>query len=90
MVVPGGMAGSAVQTLCWNGVPATRLQAIEIAAEISRQCRAEVFRRPRVLQNHGAILKPQQIFHARLVILPIQRAEHALGIGDQHRGADRR
>ena len=47
-------------------------------------------RRRAVLQNHRAILQPQQFPHARLIILPIQRAQHAVGIGHQQRDADRR
>ena len=35
------------------------------------------------MQNHRAILQPQQFFHARLIIFPIQRAQRGVGIGHQ-------
>ena len=65
MVVPGGILGSAVQTLRWNGVPATRhwiAQAIEVALEIARQRRPQLARATRVPQDHRPILQPQQSF----------------------------
>ena len=43
-----------------------------------------------MLQRHGAILQPQQLLHARLVLFPIQRAKHAASIGHKQRRADRR
>src|SRR6266702_5921111 len=58
--------------------PLDRLEAIEIALEISCQRRFEIPRRRRVLQHHCAILQPQQVSHAWLVFLPIQRAKHAI------------
>jgi hypothetical protein len=70
--------------------PFDRSEAVEIALEIAGQCAAQLARRPRVLQIHRAIMQAQQLLHARLIILPVQRAEQAVRVGDQQRRPDGR
>jgi hypothetical protein len=35
-------------------------------------------------------LQAEQLPHSRLIVFPVERAQHALIVGDEHRDADRR
>src|SRR4030081_3252612 len=61
--------------------PFDRLEAIEVALEIIRQRQPDFGCRPRILQRHGAMLQPQQLPHARLILFPNERTEYTPRVG---------
>jgi hypothetical protein len=94
MVVPTGIFASALQTFALEGcaadAPFDRAEAAEVAIEIGRQRRTDRMRRAAVFPADRAKLPPQELPHARLKILPVERAQRAIGVGHEQRRADRR